>query len=200
MDRRTFLGSAATAGAVVLAGCSADDSGNETDSPADGGGPTTSEGEATETPPDDSGTPMDDASEPETPVDDSETPADDSETPMADSETSETLPESEVVELSGPPCEAVAGATFKSIEKREGGLGPDGEVAQVHWSVRFENGGFQYYFSDVVDSGTYSCTVEDGKAHIQRDSGSDGAIGIYDPETGVLTWGGDRYRPVETGD
>jgi hypothetical protein len=109
----------------------------------------------------------------------------------------ETLADSEVVELSGPPCEAIDGTTFKSVEKHDAG---PGETTRAHWRVSFENGGYEYSHSDVVESGSYSCTVEDGTTTLEGSpGGSDRTYsGTYDPESDVLEWEEIRYRPVET--
>lgn len=116
-----------------------------------------------------------------------------------ESTPTETLPDSEVVELSGPPCEAVAGTTFRSNRKRDGGQGPGGTPARVDWQVRFEGGGYEYSHADVVESGSYSCFVEDGTATVEGESsGSDLTYsGSYDPDSGVLEWDGVRNRPVQ---
>jgi len=123
---------------------------------------------------------------------------DGTETASPESTPAETLSDSKVVNLSGPPCEAVDGATFKSIEKHDAGQGA-GTAARAHWTISFEDGGYQYSYSDVVESGSYSCTVEDDAASLEGSHGESDSTysGTYDPEAGVLEWDGVRYRPVE---
>lgn len=96
-------------------------------------------------------------------------------------------------------CGAVSGTRFRSVEKHDGGQGP-GTVAQVHWWVRFEDGRYEYSHTDVVESGSYSCTVEGGTASIEGATSNSDRVyaGTYDPGSGVLVWDGVRYRPDDT--
>jgi hypothetical protein len=103
--------------------------------------------------------------------------------------------------VSRPPCEAVAGATFESVERQTGGPGPNGSTSEVHWRVAFDDGTFEYSYTDVVEGGSYTCEHDDGTATLEGESGGSGSTysGRYDPETGVLVWDDVRYRPVAEG-
>lgn len=167
MDRRRFIRRSVLLGAVVTAGCS-------------GGGEETGEPPGTET--DDQTAEGESGPETATP---------------SGTEESETLPESDVVSLTGGPCEAVDSATFKSIEKQPGGPAPDDESTAFHWRVRFGDGEFSYSHTDVVESGSYSCTAADGAATIEATAGPDRTYtGTYDAQSGILEWDGVQYRPV----
>lgn len=112
--------------------------------------------------------------------------------------TPRTTPaDTETVTPSGSLCETVDGTTFESVEKQAGGLGP-GTVAEVHWQVSFDHGEYQYSHTDVLESGSYACSIEDGIATIEGSvSGTDRTYeGTYDPESGELVWDGVRYQPV----
>jgi hypothetical protein len=113
---------------------------------------------------------------------------------------SETLSDSEVITLSGPPCEAIDSTTFRSIETQPGGPAPDEESTAFHWQVRFGDGEYSYTHTDVVETGSYACTVADDEATVDASASATDVTytGTYDPESGVLTWDGVRYRPVET--
>lgn len=100
------------------------------------------------------------------------------------------------VTLSGPPCASLDGATFRSVERQPGGPGPGETPLRRYWTVSFADGRFEYSHTDVVETGTYTCSVEDGVATLTASRDST-LTATYDPETGVLEWDGVRYRPVE---
>jgi hypothetical protein len=62
-------------------------------------------------------------------------------------------------------CALIASSEFRSIDKYEIGLGPNGEV-MGYWSVRLQNdtavsnrgqGTFEWHHSDVSETGTFEC-------------------------------------------
>jgi hypothetical protein len=87
-------------------------------------------------------------------------------------------------------CGFEAPATFRSVEEGECGLGPDG-VVMCQWTVSFAaDGTFSWMYSDLGDSGTWSCS--EGELSAQRGGGQ--AISVsFDAGTGVLTWDGVAY-------
>jgi hypothetical protein len=175
MERRTFLRATLLAATGAVAGCQEDDAAT-TESPA-----TTGRDNPTDSP--------------------STTESTRTDTDRPESTPTATLSGSEVVDLSGPPCEAVAGATFESVERQTGGPGPNGSTSEVHWRVAFDDGTFEYSSTDVVEGGSYTCEHDDGTATLEGESGGSGSTysGRYDPETGVLVWDDVRYRPVAEG-
>src|SRR3989344_8948600 len=49
------------------------------------------------------------------------------------------------------------GLTFNSVEPQLLGEGPDGSVNLGYWTISFDNGTYQRFYSDVGENGTYSC-------------------------------------------
>lgn len=110
-----------------------------------------------------------------------------------------TLAADAVVDLSGPACEAIAVATFKSIEQREVGQRPDGTVVLGHWTVSFETDQYECVYGDVIETGAYDCAVDGDGARIdgERRDGDGRFTGRDDGQTGELEWDSVRFRPVE---
>jgi len=138
----------------------------------------------------------DDAADPETDAEPTSTAS-----PTTQEENdSGTLSEEDFITPPGPPCEALGESTFRSIEQQPGGPAPEGESSAFHWRVRFSEGEYSYTHTDVVESGTYTCTGEGGTATIEAspDATDETHTGTYDADSGVLTWDGVEYRPVET--
>jgi hypothetical protein len=86
---------------------------------------------------------------------------------------------------------ALDGLRFRSVERREVGLGPKGPV-MGNWEVWFEKGEFAWRHSDIGESGPYESVGGKVEAH----AGPRTIRGSYDARTGVLTWDGLRYRRV----
>ncbi len=85
-------------------------------------------------------------------------------------------------------CDAVEGAVYYSVDELECGLAPDGPVL-CNWSIQFAGGEFNWQYSDVGQSGTYTC---DGFS-LTGTSGGAVYSGQIDPETWALTWDGISY-------
>lgn len=90
------------------------------------------------------------------------------------------------------PCTQIEGETFRSVDSREVGLGPQGSV-MGHWSIRFKAGKFNWHHSDVVESGTYTCSGSKiiGEGFRRTYSGE------YLRKRGVLTWQGMKYERLK---
>jgi hypothetical protein len=88
-------------------------------------------------------------------------------------------------------CEAVANASFLSIEAHECGLGPTG-VSMCRWRLAFTDGNgtrsLSWRLSDYSLTMSYSC---DGFTIHGSMSGREDFIGTYDPATDILHW--DQY-------
>jgi hypothetical protein len=69
-------------------------------------------------------------------------------------------------------------------------LGPDG-VVTCNWSIEFLAGVFLWNYSDVGETGSYTC---DGDVVLGM-PGSGEIQGSLDRTTGELTWDGVVYRP-----
>jgi hypothetical protein len=83
-------------------------------------------------------------------------------------------------------CEQIVGTTFLSVEALECGLGPEGPVL-CNWQITFEeDGDYLWMYSDVGESGTYTC--QGGNLFI-----SGGSVVDFDTATGILTWDGVEY-------
>ena len=91
------------------------------------------------------------------------------------------------------PCSLLAGATFTSVDALECGLGPNG-VELCHWTISFTASTYEHSYSDVQDSGTYSCA---GGVITSQSSAFDlpAGGGTIDAEGGLL-WGMVAYLPI----
>ena len=83
-------------------------------------------------------------------------------------------------------CPQIVGATFRSVDELECGLGREGPVL-CNWQITFEeDGDYLWNYSDVGEGGTYGC--QGGNLSISGESVVD-----FDPATGILTWDGVDY-------
>lgn len=82
-------------------------------------------------------------------------------------------------------CDTIDGKTYTSLEQMECGLGPMGPVP-CNWTITFTAGDWEWAYSDVIETGTYTCSGND------IDGGTYG--GSLDPTTGILTWEGAEYE------
>ena len=86
-------------------------------------------------------------------------------------------------------CEALDGMQYESVDQHECGRGPNGPL-MCHWQISFADGRFNWSYSDVMESGPYTCdgnTITAGQPN--RDY-----TGTIDPATGRLTWQGIEYQ------
>jgi hypothetical protein len=90
------------------------------------------------------------------------------------------------------PCSTLEGATFRSIDQREIGLGPDGPILW-HWFVSFRGNQFDWSWSDVQQNGSFTCT----QGEIRGWHGEQVLHGRIDSESGTLTWEDLDYRRVD---
>ena len=86
-------------------------------------------------------------------------------------------------------CTEVVGQTFASVDELECGNTPQGPV-YCHWTIAFDETGYQWMRSDAAISGSYSCegtliTSEAGAASFMGELHADGS----------LTWDGELYQP-----
>ena len=91
-------------------------------------------------------------------------------------------------------CAIVEGQTYLSQDELDCGLNPGGDgAATCHWRVEFDDGEYEWRYSDLIRQGTYSC---DG-ATIIGDGSVDGEThqGTLDLDTGELRWEGVLYEP-----
>jgi hypothetical protein len=85
----------------------------------------------------------------------------------------------------------LSGKRFKSVDKLEMGLGPNG-VVKGHWSITFKDGKYSWRWSDVSTAGRYQIDAATGKITA---SGFKMEIeGEYDAKTGSLTWNKVKYQ------
>ena len=86
-------------------------------------------------------------------------------------------------------CATLPGSTFLSVDLLECGRGVDGG-ARCNWRIMFGAGGttFTWQYSDVGETGNYSCTANAITTRSQRN-----VTGSYDPFTMRLTWDGVVY-------
>lgn len=89
-------------------------------------------------------------------------------------------------------CSQMEGRTFRSVDSREVGLGPEGSV-MGHWSIGFRAGKFSWRHSDVSESGSYTCSGSRiiGQGFRRTYSGE------YRRKRGVLTWQGMEYERLK---
>jgi hypothetical protein len=88
-------------------------------------------------------------------------------------------------------CAEVQDQTYYSIEQYECGQTPDG-VAMCNWTISFADGEFNWAFSDIASTGSYSC---DGAVLTAMSTGTE-YLGFLD-ETGILTFNEIEYQAGE---
>ncbi len=91
---------------------------------------------------------------------------------------------------SGDVCSDIDGRSFLSKDELECGLTPTG-VGGCHWKLRFEGGKFHWDYSDISESGDYTC--EDGALTGKSPTFDRTYEGRYDDASGELTWDGVLY-------
>ncbi len=86
-------------------------------------------------------------------------------------------------------CAAIHGNSFTALEVSEAGNGPAG-IIYGRSRISFEAGEFRWTYSDIQETGTYTCV--DGQLIAKR---LDGSLipASYDPVTGILTFDGAPY-------
>ena len=89
-------------------------------------------------------------------------------------------------------CDVVEGRTFLSVDERECGLTPDGP-AMCHWRLQFSDGEYSWSYSDVSESGTYTC---DGDTLDASGGGGASYRGTVESDPDRLTWDGVTYEPA----
>ena len=98
-------------------------------------------------------------------------------------------------------CNSISNSSFRSIKQYEVGLGPNGP-AMGYWGIQFKKGAtlsdydkptFEWYHSDVSESGTYTC-----KDNVLQVKFFDNSITAhYDGSKKILTWDGVEYKKVD---
>ena len=78
-------------------------------------------------------------------------------------------------------CNMSIPTSFTSVEEYELGMTSDG-VAMGSWQISFKPELFEWYYSDIVQLGAYTCS---GNEIIGEDINF---VGIYDPEERILIW------------
>ena len=91
-------------------------------------------------------------------------------------------------------ADPLSGKRFRSVEKHEVGLGPDGKPALGYWHLAFRGGGFTWHHSDVTESGAYQYDEKTAMLTGAPRSGKLTYEGTYDPKTGILTWEKKKYQ------
>ena len=94
----------------------------------------------------------------------------------------ETTTETEIAD-----CFFSEPATFLSVEELECGQSPDG-IALCHWRITFDNGMFDWFYSDVVEMGSYTCEGSN------ITSSGNGAIYTGSFSNDILIWDGIEYK------
>jgi len=89
-------------------------------------------------------------------------------------------------------CNIISNSVFRSVDKHEVGLGPNGP-AMGYWSITFQSGNFQWHHSDVVESGTYTCTENILQAKLYNRT----VTANYDINRKALIWDGVEYKRGE---
>ena len=87
-------------------------------------------------------------------------------------------------------CAELEGRTYRSVQEAECGLTPDG-IALCRWTTRFDDGEFEWAYSDVIEIGPYRC--EDGQIQTEGLSGRS-YEGSLQPD-GSLIFEGLEYLP-----
>src|SRR5690606_6064044 len=85
-------------------------------------------------------------------------------------------------------CQIIDGETYSSVDELECGQGPGGPV-YCNWSIEFLAGVFLWNYSDVGETGSYTC---DGDS-VFGTAGQRELEGSLDGTTGELTWDGVVY-------
>ena len=83
-------------------------------------------------------------------------------------------------------CSDISSMAFSSNKKYEIGLGPDGEQ-MGYWGIDFDKGTFTWSYSDVSQSGTYTCNNNTITATLPNQT----IIATFD--NGILLWEGKTY-------
>lgn len=92
-------------------------------------------------------------------------------------------------------CDLIKNSQFRSIEKKEIGLGPDG-LAMGYWGVSFSGNEVIWRHSDVAETGIYSCS-----GNIINVKLTLGGAFKVSYEGNVLRWQGDDYvKLIENSD
>jgi len=95
---------------------------------------------------------------------------------------------------SGGPdaCTLITGHTFVSVNQMECGLGANGVATRCNWRVSFTDGIYSWSYSDVIETGSYSC---DGATitTARNVASTTPLLGWLDFQTGQLTWDGATY-------
>jgi len=124
----------------------------------------------------------------------SETGNDNSE-PIENENANNSVNENENENSSTDACEALEGKSFRSVELLNCGLGPpDAPEPLCHWPISFAEGQFEWMYTDIAESGTYTCQ---GLEVLGLGAGDRDLVGSYDSQTGILTWDGVQYEEEE---
>jgi hypothetical protein len=92
-------------------------------------------------------------------------------------------------------CNDIKGVKFRSLEKAEIGLGPNGP-GLGYWSIEFSSDGiFKWQHSDVWETGRFVCKDRIINAFIS--SGRKLSASYIPEKQRLLIWEGKEYRPVE---
>lgn len=86
-------------------------------------------------------------------------------------------------------CDELLNSEFRSVRQKEIGLGPDGPV-MGYWTVSFSENEVSWHYSDVIESGTYSCS--ESIINVKLILGDAFRVG-YDSDKDILSWQGDEY-------
>ena len=90
-------------------------------------------------------------------------------------------------------CAIGDGGHFESLDALDCGLGPDG-IVYCPWDLLLHaNGSFEWYYSDVVESGSWTC---DGEIVTGTGVGGRSIPGSFDVGTELLTWDGIDYSEI----
>ncbi|HIO92785.1 MAG TPA: META domain-containing protein [Leucothrix mucor] len=89
--------------------------------------------------------------------------------------------------------EYLDGKNFVSVEELEVGLGPNGLVLG-HWKVNFDDGQFNWQYSDVGEAGKY--TISDNDIVLERFDGELSAFKVH-PDQNAIEINGHRYVHVD---
>ena len=90
-------------------------------------------------------------------------------------------------------CAEIEDQTYLSIAEYECGLGPNG-VEMCNWNLYFAGGEFDWSFSDIAASGTYTC---DGATILGITGGNEELDGFIDAETGGADLESSRVSAAE---
>ncbi len=89
------------------------------------------------------------------------------------------------------PCDTLEGASFASAEFLPGGLSEPGRPPiPMRWTIEFRDGAFAWIYTDIAESGPYTC--KDGVVQASSPAGDrEGKL-----EGDELLWQGKRYVRV----